>query len=123
MRIEETYIEFLNKDKNFQKDKKVFRGEDAYDQAVEWGRKNLENFNMDMVKFDINPKAMVQNLSAVELNEHYNFSKTNYDVKGESHLEFYRDKYPEHYERLLSISENLGKIAPKGKTDKNGLKP
>lgn len=124
MKIEETYIEYLNKDKNFQEDKKVFKGKDAYEQAVKWGRENLENFNMDMVKFDINPKINVGKLSSTELNEHYNFSKANYDIGGgESHLEFYRDKYPEHYDRLLKISENLKKLSPKKKNNNIGLKP
>jgi len=47
------YIEFLNAKKGFSKDKKYFRGETAYNDAVKWGRKNIGNFNMDMVKFEM----------------------------------------------------------------------
>ena len=48
---ETIYIEYLNKKKGFQKDKKVFNGVNAYEEAVKWGRKNLENFNLDMIRF------------------------------------------------------------------------
>ena len=45
---EQIYIEFLNKDKDFQKDTKYFT---EYSEAIKWGRENLENFNIDMIKF------------------------------------------------------------------------
>lgn len=41
------YIEFLNKDKNFKKDIKYFKNDDA---AIKWGRENLGRFNIDMIK-------------------------------------------------------------------------
>jgi hypothetical protein len=44
----EVFIEFLNKDKGFKKDKIDFP---AYQDAIKWGRKELENFNIDMIKF------------------------------------------------------------------------
>lgn len=44
------HILFLNKNKGFQKDKKVFKN---YNDAVKWGKKNLDNFNLDMIKFGI----------------------------------------------------------------------
>lgn len=43
-------IEYLNCKKNFQKDSVQFQGPHAYEDAVKWGMKNLENFNMDMIK-------------------------------------------------------------------------
>lgn len=43
---ESFYIEFLNKDKKFQKDKKHF---DTEAEATKWGKKNLPNFNIDMI--------------------------------------------------------------------------
>jgi hypothetical protein len=43
------YIEFYNKKKNYKKDIKKFKD---YNQAVSWGKQNLENFNLDMVKFN-----------------------------------------------------------------------
>jgi hypothetical protein len=43
-------IEYLNCKKNFQKDSVQFKGMQAYDQAIQWGKKNLENFHLDMIK-------------------------------------------------------------------------
>ena len=43
---EKYYIEFLNKKKGFSRDKKEFT---SYEEAVKWGRKNLGNFNSDMI--------------------------------------------------------------------------
>lgn len=45
------YIEFLNKDKNHQLDKKVFKGKDAYEKAVKWAKANFERFDPDMIKY------------------------------------------------------------------------
>lgn len=42
------YIDFLNKDKNFQKDRVTF---ESYEKARVWGFSNLENFNPDFIKF------------------------------------------------------------------------
>jgi hypothetical protein len=42
------YIEYLNKDKRFQKDRMDF---DSYEEAVAWGMKNLGNFNSDMIRY------------------------------------------------------------------------
>jgi hypothetical protein len=47
------YIQYRNAKKGFSIDKKYFRGEDAYKEAVKWGRKNIDNFNIDMVKFEM----------------------------------------------------------------------
>jgi hypothetical protein len=44
------YIDFLNKDKGFKVDRVTFTGHDSYEDCVCWGRENLENFNLDMVK-------------------------------------------------------------------------
>ena len=43
-------IEYLNCKKNFQKDSVQFKGTHAYEEAVTWGKKNLDNFNMDMIQ-------------------------------------------------------------------------
>lgn len=45
------YIEFLNKAKNFTKDSVEFTGKNAYSEAVAWGRTNIENFNLYMLKW------------------------------------------------------------------------
>ncbi len=40
------YIDYLNKKKNFLKDRKFFN---SYEDATKWGLKNIENFNRDMI--------------------------------------------------------------------------
>jgi hypothetical protein len=41
MKMKEHYIiEYLNCKKNFQKNSVQFQGTDAYEQAIEWGKKN-----------------------------------------------------------------------------------
>jgi hypothetical protein len=42
------YIEYLNKDKNFSKDVKVFT---TYEKAKAWGNANFEKFSADMIKY------------------------------------------------------------------------
>lgn len=42
------YIEFLNKDKNFKRDRKEF---ESYEAAKNWAFKNLEKFNQDYIKY------------------------------------------------------------------------
>lgn len=49
---ETVYIEFLNKDKKFQTEKKYFTGKTAYKDAVQWGKENFDKFNYDMIKFE-----------------------------------------------------------------------
>jgi hypothetical protein len=41
------YIDFLNKEKGFKQDRIKFN---SYENAVTWGRKNLEGFNLDMIR-------------------------------------------------------------------------
>lgn len=46
------YIDYLNKDANFKKSRIYFLGdtyENALINATKWGKKNLSNFNDDMV--------------------------------------------------------------------------
>ena len=44
----EVYIDFLNKEKNFTKDKKSFK---TYEDAEKWARKNIDKFNPDMIHY------------------------------------------------------------------------
>lgn len=46
------YIEFMNKEKGFRKDRIEFKGKHAYKDAVKWGENNIDNFKIDMVKFE-----------------------------------------------------------------------
>lgn len=41
-------IKYLNKDKDFFEETKFF---ESYDDAKNWGQKELENFNPDMISF------------------------------------------------------------------------
>jgi len=45
---ERVYIEYLNKDKGFKRDRIEF---DSYKEAVEWGKKHFEKFNSDMINY------------------------------------------------------------------------
>lgn len=54
LREETVYIDYLNKEKNFKKDRKIFKGRDAFKKAKEWGQKNIGNFNQDMIMYENN---------------------------------------------------------------------
>jgi hypothetical protein len=41
------YIEYLNKDKQYKPDTKTFL---SYNSALSWGKKQIDNFNPDMIK-------------------------------------------------------------------------
>ncbi|MEM1336744.1 MAG: hypothetical protein AAGF96_03290 [Bacteroidota bacterium] len=44
-----------------------------------------------------------QKISIQEAEEHYQASKKNYCIEGsESHLAYYREKFPQHYSILLN---------------------
>jgi hypothetical protein len=61
------YIEYFNKDKKFAKDRKEFKGDNAYKEAISWGRKNIGNFNADMVKFKMaNGGVLYENMRQKE---------------------------------------------------------
>lgn len=61
---EEFYIEFLNKKKGFKKDKVYFS---SYEEAIDWGRKNLETFSPDMIKIKMFEKAEGGKIQQVEM--------------------------------------------------------
>lgn len=43
------YILYLNKEKDFKQDKIMFN---EYNDAVVWAKKNLDNFSLDMIKYE-----------------------------------------------------------------------
>ncbi len=51
-------IEYLNCKESFQKDSVQFKGPQAFEEAVLWGKKNLENFQLDMIKVVYLKKSM-----------------------------------------------------------------
>jgi hypothetical protein len=46
---ERVYIDYLNKAKGFQKDRKYF---DSYEDAVKWARSNFDKFDTDYIKYE-----------------------------------------------------------------------
>ena len=48
-----------------------------------------------------NLNQLKMKLSIEELNKHYDESKLNYNIKGESHLDYYKEKFSENYAKLL----------------------
>jgi len=78
---ETVYIEYFNKAKKFAKDKKEFTGQNAYNEAVSWGRKNIGNFNLDMVKFKMASGGMMAKGGEIEL--------TNKDIFEKGKIKFY----------------------------------
>lgn len=47
----ETYIiSYLNCKNKFKQTDKIFKGVNAYERAIKWGKRNLENYHIDMVK-------------------------------------------------------------------------
>jgi len=49
--MEVIYIKFRNKEKNFSIDTIEFSGENKFNEAIEWGKKNISNFNLDMINW------------------------------------------------------------------------
>lgn len=43
-----TYIDYLNKDSI---DTMHFSGDNMWESAVEWGKKNIDNFTLDMINY------------------------------------------------------------------------
>jgi hypothetical protein len=43
------FIEYLNRDNNFTVDKIYF---DNYEDAKAWAKNNLDNFNLDLIKYE-----------------------------------------------------------------------
>ena len=68
------YIQFRNSKKGFSIDKKYFRGVDAYKEAVKWGRKNIDNFNMDMLKFEMAKGGYMEEGSVTDFGDFYEWS-------------------------------------------------
>jgi hypothetical protein len=45
------YIRYLSKKHNFRQMDKIFEGVNAMQNAIKWGKANLENFNINMVQY------------------------------------------------------------------------
>jgi hypothetical protein len=52
---------------------------------------------------------MEKNVDLLEdIKKHYDNSRENYKVQGESHFDYYRDKYPDNY--LILMTDAGGKL-------------
>ena len=86
------YISYLNKDKGFKEDKKYFL---FFDEAQEWGRANLGNFNTDMIRYEdakveeLDENKLVQGINSelLMLNELLDDTKKDSDKELVSELE------------------------------------
>jgi hypothetical protein len=58
---EKVYIDFLNKKKGFKQDRIKFT---SYEAAVKWAKKNFDNFNPDMIKYESVNEEQINELSA-----------------------------------------------------------
>ncbi len=82
------YIEFLNKKKNSQQDKKSFTGPKAYKDAVKWAQKNVDKFDPDMIKYEYKGGGAI------------------YDIKeGESFADYFHRKNP-RFRKERHVKEN-----------------
>ena len=46
-----TYIDYRNKKKKYSVDTVYFSGDNMWESAVEWGKKNINNFTLDMINY------------------------------------------------------------------------
>jgi len=75
-KLTECFIKYLNKDKGFKEDKKYFS---SYDKALTWGRKNLGNFNSDMIHYSYKKGGAIKGnvLNWIRENEDYVYDEVN----------------------------------------------
>jgi len=75
---EEVYINYLNKDKGFKPDMKIF---DSYQEAVNWGKKNFEKFDLDMIKYKtISGIKKVATKKKISGDKHQDIKSHNYKI-------------------------------------------
>ena len=59
---EKVYIDFLNKKKGFKQDRIKFT---SYEAAVKWAKKNFDNFNPDMIKYESVNEASMSDIDII----------------------------------------------------------
>jgi hypothetical protein len=99
------YIEYLNKDKKFQKDVKYFT---TYEKAVEWARKNFERFDPDMIrqKYSEGGKAGVE-YNVFDDENKLVFSGSEQEIIDEANTIFYYDIKDNDAEEFVALHEAL----------------
>jgi hypothetical protein len=103
------FIEFLNKKKGFSRDKKEFA---SYEDAIKWGRKNLENFNSDMVRMEYADGGMMAKgmMDAIQFDRNRNGSL--YD-RGNSDSYYGRARDPHWYPNGTYYGEKVTELTKK----------
>jgi hypothetical protein len=120
---EQVYIKFMNKDKGFKQDMKEFN---SYEEAIEWGKKNIDNFNTDMVNYKFKEGGSVGNdyrtyrINYVDLDENGNILYMGVsDITSKSEIEA---KMKFNNRKPLSKIENVREldrvVLMKGQLDK-----
>jgi len=103
--VEETVsVNYMNKDKGFKADKKIFKGKNAYDKAVAWAKTNLEKFNMDNIKYE---SSNVVEAKSDEYALDYNDDRRRfavYKVNGGKVVEYFKNEKDaiDHMDKLNS---------------------
>lgn len=104
---ESWYIEYLDSKNKFRPSIKTFSGNDSYEKAVEWGKKNLPNFNMDMVRLHRNNGYRPNPLDS----EFYGIDF----IESEFQEELRENKAPSPDELYETITEQILKLMESGK--------
>ena len=100
------YIEYLNKDKKYTKDKKVFKGQHALKDAIAWGKQNLSNFNIDMVKYVMADGGQMED--DVDLFEDYENIPENVQSVLDKYAEVFEEGDYDGLKKVLSELEMIG---------------
>jgi hypothetical protein len=112
-KIKDYYIEFLNRNKNYKKDKKYF---DTIPKAKKWGMDNLNNFNEDMIfRSPDNSKIGDNNLELVnfDLNKLNGYEKIMYNAQKEglTKADILQNLINNSNRNSFELSPKLSKIA------------
>jgi hypothetical protein len=90
---DKVYIDFLNKEKGFKKDRKYFK---SYEEARKWALKNFDKFDPDMIKTEMAKGGSIESYSTSDL----------MGVTGITKEEM--DKFGMGREDLLSLAKEQG---------------
>jgi len=100
-------ISYLNKKNNFQQTDKEFKGEDSYEKAVKWGKKNLPNFNSDMVRKKFEGGGPIDEVG-VDLFEDYENIPKNVQKILDKHEQGFQDGSYDELGKALKKLEKIG---------------
>jgi hypothetical protein len=123
---ERVYIDYLNKAKGFQKDRKYF---DSYEDAVKWARSHFDKFDTDYIKYEYAQGGQIsdwakfvkdnrgyfqiddedENMIHLNTREHGNVGDETYGQEDVDYARYIikkvREKYPKTKARLYDIDE------------------